>query len=451
MEHLQEHEDFKVMATIAKAYQEHNLADPAAPPSLRIRGVASGTKIDGDGERMAKSIIQMFQDAISNGTTNHLGQWTLIPLVSTHVTNGRGETEWNNVLGYVTKAEIDDNWDLWIEAELDADNADAMLLYKKLTRPPEVGKPVQLGLSIGGRVTNAGTEVDKETGRPVYTYRGATLKHVMVTSAPAYTGYLAALSKSLRGESFNKENLDMDNAENNQVNAEEAVVAVEEQDVEKTIEDTVEEQVEEVVKTESDVVDTAEVVEKSESESAVEVEEGEEVAKSEAGTADPNESLLATIAALAAQVADMGTVLKSVTTSVAEISQEVANFREVSKSIDVEEEAVVADPQEAVEVVEEVVKQAASEQGEPVGEVVAKAMSNLEQLVLTKLAELDQKIEAIGEQEVDKSISATRANEQGQKLLEVKAEDGWLKEIQTATTGSEIFGAALGINQNSSR
>lgn len=185
--------DFKITCSIAKAYEKN------VNGVLRrfIGGLASGTQLDLEGERMAESAIQAFKKAIDEGMTLSDGQWSLIPLRSGH------RHEWDDVLGWITGAEVDKENNLWIEAELDHENPVAVGLFKKLTRAPEHGKPVKLGFSVGGTVNRAGYEWDDEINDFAKTYYDVALREVSVVSQPAYpTSYLYALNKSVNWEAL---------------------------------------------------------------------------------------------------------------------------------------------------------------------------------------------------------------------------------------------------------
>lgn len=185
--------EFKITCSIAKAYERQD----GAVIRKFIGGLASGTQVDLEGERMAETAIQAFQKAIQSGTTLDDGQWSLIPLRSGH------RHEWDDVLGWITGADVDAEHNLWIEAELDQENPVAMGLFKKLTRTPELGKPLKLGLSVGGTVLRAGYESDELSGNMTKVYYDVDLREVSVVSQPAYpTSYLFALSKSVDWENL---------------------------------------------------------------------------------------------------------------------------------------------------------------------------------------------------------------------------------------------------------
>ena len=138
--------DFKINLAITKAFAR---VDKETGQTKRyIGGLASGTNLDLEDERMAESAIMAFRRAIEEGMFLHDGQWSLIPLRSGH------REEWDDILGWITKAEVDEFWNLYIEAELDPTNPVATGLYEKLTRPAERGKPLQMGLSVGGKFRN---------------------------------------------------------------------------------------------------------------------------------------------------------------------------------------------------------------------------------------------------------------------------------------------------------
>lgn len=188
--------DFKITCAIAKAYerQENGIR------RRLIGGLASGIGTDLDGERMAESAIQAFRKAIKDGMTLPDGQWSYIPLRSGH------RNEWDDVLGWIVDAEIDKDHNLWIEAEIDQENPVADGLFRKLTKPSEHGKPLKLGLSVGGSVLKAGYEWNDDLNEFTKTYYDVQLREVSVVSQPAYpTSYLVALNKSVNWDALRPE------------------------------------------------------------------------------------------------------------------------------------------------------------------------------------------------------------------------------------------------------
>ena len=158
-----------------------------------IGGRASGTNLDLDEEQMAKSAILAFEDAIKNGIVDpYTQEFSFVPLRQEH----RGGMF--DVLGYVKNASVDENFDLWIEAELDPDSSFAMDLWKKLNRKPEYGKPLHIGFSVAGKIASAGKEWVESLKRFVTTFYKINLTEISVTSSPANpTAYVTALAKSL--------------------------------------------------------------------------------------------------------------------------------------------------------------------------------------------------------------------------------------------------------------
>jgi HK97 family phage prohead protease len=181
-------EDFKLIMQIDQAFEKS--ADDGS--TLRyIGGRASGTNLDLDGERMAQTAIAAFQKAIKEGITLDDGSVSQIPLRSGH------RKEWDDILGWVVDAHVDESNDLWIVAELE-DTAKAADLFTKLTTPQKAGRPNQLGFSVGGKIQKASLLWDSELKRSVRTIEDVALKEISVVGRPAYaTAYVEALSKSV--------------------------------------------------------------------------------------------------------------------------------------------------------------------------------------------------------------------------------------------------------------
>lgn len=181
--------DFRVTMTLAKSYEKTN---EGGNTSYFISGLASGTGLDHDGERMAETAIDAFKKAIDEGIVLPNGKWSYVPLRSGH------RKEWDDVLGYITKANIDDEYNLWIEAELDDTSTTAMDLYRKLNQGDRPGKPLQLGLSVGGTIKRASHEWNASLNKRVRVIEDITLKEVSVVGQPAYPpSYVETLYKSV--------------------------------------------------------------------------------------------------------------------------------------------------------------------------------------------------------------------------------------------------------------
>ena len=231
--------DFRVTMTLAKSYEKTN---EGGDTSYFISGLASGTGLDHDGERMAETAIDAFKKAIDEGIVLPNGKWSYVPLRSGH------RKEWDDVLGYITKANIDDEYNLWIEAELDDTSTTAMDLYRKLNQGDRPGKPLQLGLSVGGTIKKASHEWNAALSKRVRVIEDISLKEVSVVGQPAYPpSYVEALYKSVNWDEL-EENMTKDEKvaaandtpDNETENAEKAQEVKQEttQEAQKTVETT---------------------------------------------------------------------------------------------------------------------------------------------------------------------------------------------------------------------
>jgi HK97 family phage prohead protease len=184
---------FKLTMPIAKSYEK----EVEGVSHKYVAGVASGTGLDLDYERMAETAITAFKNAVDEGIVLPNGKWSLVPLRSGH------RKEWDDVLGWITKAEVDGEHNLWIEAELDDDSPVAQALFRKLTQPEKPGRPLQLGFSVGGTIRKASREWDANLNRAVRVIEDVMLKEISVVGSPAYpTAYVEALSKSVDWEAL---------------------------------------------------------------------------------------------------------------------------------------------------------------------------------------------------------------------------------------------------------
>ncbi len=180
--------EFKIAMPIAKSYEKTTDGETR----MYIAGIASGTQIDHDSERMSETAIQAFKKAIEEGVVLPNGKWSLVPLRSGH------RKEWDDVLGYITKADVDDDHNLWIEAELDDASSVARDLFTKLHRGDRPGRPLQLGFSVGGRIKKATREWNAETKKSVRVIEDVSLNEVSVVGSPAYPpSYVDLLNKSV--------------------------------------------------------------------------------------------------------------------------------------------------------------------------------------------------------------------------------------------------------------
>jgi phage head maturation protease len=131
-----------------------------------LKGVAAGTGIDLQNERLAPELVSKFAEQISKAP---------VPFLNWH-----NENDALAEMGEVTKAWVTPNFDLGVEVELDQDDYRAQKLWRKLDQ----GK--QFGMSVAGKVHEYKDEYEKSAGR-VRTYYDATLKEVSLTTKPIYT------------------------------------------------------------------------------------------------------------------------------------------------------------------------------------------------------------------------------------------------------------------------
>lgn len=414
--------EFKINLPLTKAFAR--VDDETGQTKRYVGGLASGTNIDLEDERMAATAIIAFKRAIEDGMFLHDGQWSYIPLRT-----GHGE-EWHEVLGYIMKAETDQLWNLYIEAELDPTSPIAMGLYEKLTRPVEQGKPLQLGLSIGGYVVSAGEEWDETLQRFVRVYYEVKLTEVSVVSRPANPiTHIYAMAKSVDWNKVKGRTVLVSERDMKDTSLIENASAEETETVTKA---------EEVVAADATVVEDAEVVERSES--VEESAEEEQVEKTDASDdavldiADEVEKAVEdapaadgegegaevskdtdSMAALQAQMAELTKAFASVSEVVASLTKaETVEVTEVvvEKTVEIEEQVDETDAP-----IEKSVEDAASEEAIPAAEVEKGLQGDLAEVVKSAVAEavataiapLQARIEELESEPVDKSISVRKA------------------------------------------
>src|SRR5688500_12189190 len=174
-----------------------------------IAGVASGTSVDLESDRMTDAAINAFQKAVEHGIVDKDGTHSFIPLRTGH------RKEWSDILGYVTKATVDENNNLWIEAELDETSSVARDLFHKLRVGSRPGKPLKLGFSVGGFITKARNEFDTLSKKMVRVIEDVLLDEISVVGSPAFApSVVDVLTKCTRWEDvptyYDEENSNMD-------------------------------------------------------------------------------------------------------------------------------------------------------------------------------------------------------------------------------------------------
>lgn len=197
---------FKLTIPIENTYVQKSYSQDGQEVEKRyITGLASGTELDRDSERMAESALHAMREAIDKGILSDTGEVMQVPLYNEH----RKETL--EQLGWLTKAWLQkgvndqgkDVVEMWIEAELDEDNPKAHLLFKKLTTPGPKNRPTLLGLSISGTVRKMSKVFDPEVKKTINVFDDIQLGEVSVVTKPSYSkssSYLETLAKSYTGD-----------------------------------------------------------------------------------------------------------------------------------------------------------------------------------------------------------------------------------------------------------
>lgn len=184
--------DFKFLMEIQKSSIEY---DDDGQRKMVIRGIASGTRKDRQGDTFSKSGLLSIKKAIEEGFIDEEGDWQQIPLLSDH------KSTWDNQLGWVVKADIDETDHLWIEAELDPNSSKAKELYSRLTTVGRKGRPAKFGFSVKGQVDEYHFVYDQEVQKAQPIFDRMKLKEISVTQAPVYpTPYPIVIAKSLQAD-----------------------------------------------------------------------------------------------------------------------------------------------------------------------------------------------------------------------------------------------------------
>jgi hypothetical protein len=149
-------------------------------------GIASGTGIDSDTERMAPEAVESFTRQINDAA-----------LVGEPLTfrNAHAEDGVFRDLGFLTKAWITPDFEMGVEVELDdfEDNSAAKRVWRS------IAKGGQWGMSVSGRIVKFVDEWVADLGRSIRTYYEVLLSEISVTSRPSYTPSLGTvLAKAIK-------------------------------------------------------------------------------------------------------------------------------------------------------------------------------------------------------------------------------------------------------------
>jgi len=138
--------------------------DQEPEDSFSITGVASTANVDHDSERMAEPALERMVNIINEKS---------VPLRIEHQKSD------NAIIGKVNRAWIDERKKVWIKADLDRNNPAAVMLKNALK------SGAKLGLSVGGRVKRAMTELAEGAGKMIKTFYDVILDEVSVTPRPS--------------------------------------------------------------------------------------------------------------------------------------------------------------------------------------------------------------------------------------------------------------------------
>ncbi|MFB3910435.1 MAG: hypothetical protein ACE15D_18755 [Candidatus Eisenbacteria bacterium] len=155
---------FKINLFVSKAYEDEK-------GDWYVEGIASGTRLDLQGDRMTPECIADMASQINSGQ---------IPFCTTH-----WDSDWNEEIGYLVEGSVDPADQLFVRVWLDKTMPNTVTLWRKLHGVPESGIPARkLGMSIGGFVKTGHSE--QRDGEWQYVIEKLQLVHTVPTSMPAY-------------------------------------------------------------------------------------------------------------------------------------------------------------------------------------------------------------------------------------------------------------------------
>lgn len=163
----------------------------AREDGLYLTGLASGPEIDGEGERMERSLIHKFADQIN--ARGGLPLTDKLVYRDAHAPDGVLRD-----LGWVTRAWVNEHGQLGVEVRLDDTNPAATYLFRQATPIEKGGRGKQYGMSVAGKVLDFVDEFIAEVGKTVRTYKDVVLTEISNTTRPAWTpSFGSVLSKAI--------------------------------------------------------------------------------------------------------------------------------------------------------------------------------------------------------------------------------------------------------------
>ena len=163
-----------------------------------ITGVMSGPELDLVGDIVTKSGLESMVEAINGGIIGQHGDLQYVPLRS-----GHGKREWEYEIGWFTKAWLDNDMNMWVEAELDPLSNRAMELWNRLQRTTDdpMKSPKKLGFSIGGKAARARKVFDATVNKTIRYLDEIRLFEGVITSQPVYyPSFAEVIMKSVNWE-----------------------------------------------------------------------------------------------------------------------------------------------------------------------------------------------------------------------------------------------------------
>ena len=159
---------FKIPATVQKYSKKGN--------TLLIKGVATAPTIDRDNERMTPEAIKKMAESVNIGK---------IPIRVEH------EDKFYTDIGVWKNASINDAGHMEVEGEVDTE----LSLGKDLE--VMLNKGAKIGMSIGGKVVDAGLTFQSNVGKSIRDYKDVILREITITKNPSVVETCVSIAKSV--------------------------------------------------------------------------------------------------------------------------------------------------------------------------------------------------------------------------------------------------------------
>lgn len=160
---------FKLTVPIIKSFEKDN-------GMFAVEGIASDPTIDRDEERFETSAIDKMIKAVNKGS---------IPIRVEH------ENKVYTEIGVWTEAGLDENDRMYVKGEIETELSlgnDMKVLLKR---------GMDLALSVGGRVLDAGFEFNKELNKTIKVYKDVGLEEISIIKNPSNYNTALSMAKSV--------------------------------------------------------------------------------------------------------------------------------------------------------------------------------------------------------------------------------------------------------------